>query len=712
MGILKNSRRDFIKMSSLAAGSLIAPGITNATSMPPIFANKQQHRVSQLNKPVAIAMWDYSWILRHHRYGEFENWDKVLEELIELRTEELTDAQRRAEDANQAKSAFLANMSHEIRTPMNAVIGLTHLMRRDGSKVKQEQRLDKVDAAAKHLLSIINDILDLSKIEAGKLTLEQSDFHLAAIFDQVHSLLRGQAKEKGLEIVIDHHTVPMWLRGDPTRLRQALLNFAGNAVKFTEQGRVTLKAEILEDQGEQVLIRFEIQDTGIGIDPDKLGDLFNAFEQADSSTTRKYGGSGLGLAITRRLAQVMGGDVGADSELGRGSTFWFTVRLGRCWGERPLTTTVRIVDAEADLRAKHSGCRILLAEDNPINREVATELLSSAGLQVDSAENGRQALEKIHQDAYDLVLMDLQMPEMDGIEATRLIRSIPTQSNLPILAMTANIFEEDRQTCREVGMNDFVAKPVDPENLYLTLSKWLPEKNVAEEVGDTGTAQPTAGKNPSDVIVDKMRQQLDAIDGLEAEIGLRNMRGDARAYLRLLSQFDQSHGDDANLLRQAFDSSDFDGARNLVHTLKGTTGTLGLTEMQEISMLLETRLRHLSHKPEDQEEREEAQSLIDTFAATLAVFRQSMGNVRIDLESQPSTAADQRQLQPLLQRLQRLLARDDTAANALFLDSEALLLSALGVKAEQMGQHISHFDYPAALLLIESLAELEVPGDG
>ena len=790
--------------------------------------------------------------LRAQTQAEIEALNHALESRVEERTRELETARQLAEAAAQSKSNFLANMSHEIRTPMNAIYGMGHLLQKTPLSSRQQDYVSKMQQAAELLLGIINDILDLSKVESGKLNIDATEFELDQVLRNVVALIGEKAAGKGLELVFSvAPDVPGTLVGDPLRLSQILVNFGNNAVKFTDHGVVFLQVSLQSRVQDQVTLRFSVRDTGIGLSEAQQGRLFQSFEQADSSITRKYGGTGLGLAISKRLAELMGGEVGVESREGQGSLFWFTARLGlsdktraaalpsvqlrglkvlvvddvesarialadnlerlafvptsvgsgaeaidrvRAADEAGIPFAVVLLDwrmpgldgletarilrglalgrppvlmlvsahgrdelqqmalnlgvehvlakpvtssglLDAMIRALHQpvahrapptppvtlvepgladvvgarfkGYRLLLAEDNPVNQQVATELLRLEGFEVDVANDGELALACLARQRYDAVLMDIQMPNMDGVAATLALRRLPHLSDLPVIGLSANVLAEDRKRCQAAGMSDFVAKPIEPKELFAALSYWLPERSVGQDpagssatesvnasLQDTGgSSRPGTAAAASSVPEEGMAWQ---VAGLNTQEGLRRMGGRMESYQRLLAAFVKHQGHCVERLALALEQGRWAEARREVHSLKGLAAQIGATSLARLAQEFELWLH----------EGVALSELAPRIADLQVSLQECCGAIEQALPDQIDSghpeqgqAAD---LPSLLSHLLGMLQSSDAKAARFLTDNAGALQAGLGLRRfERLAKSISDFDYDTALQWLE-----------
>jgi len=624
-----------------------------------------------------------------HSYAQLEDHSHILEEKVEQRTHELAAARDKALAAAQAKSDFLANMSHEIRTPMNAVIGMAHLAL-DGAKGHQQRDyLNKILTASETLLVIINDILDFSKVEAGKLRLEAVDFNLAETLDNVASVNAIAANVKGLDLLFDYPPDLPPLHGDSMRLGQVLLNLVNNAVKFTEQGQVKVSVEVLEQSDSEIDLQFRVRDTGIGMTAEQSSNLFQAFSQADTSITRQYGGTGLGLAICKQLVELMHGDIDVESEPGGGSCFSFHIRfeLGNADTlARPQAYTPVPADA---LQSLH-GVRLLLVEDNEINQQVAEGLLARVGISLGIVHNGQQAVEAVRSDAFDGVLMDMQMPVMDGLEATRLIRADERFHDLPIIAMTANAMPGDREKCLQAGMNDHVSKPVDPSQLYATLIRWIRKSQVdtAEHLSPSLTERPENALDFTD------------LPGIDVADGLKRVAGDQSLYGKILGKFHASQADTLQGIRDALAVDDRQQAAQLAHALKGVAGNIGANALYEDVTRLEAALK--TTVPIEPELLSDAEASLAEVVQTIAAWCER----RVQSET-ATQAIDTETAAALIARMRGLL--EDYNGDAVdHIDALELALAGCGAgfQLQSLKQHLSAYDFDAALNDLDTIATL------
>jgi PAS domain S-box-containing protein len=533
----------------------------------------------------------YTWVLgrgvpRLGPGGEFLGFIGCCTDISLQKTAEqnLNEARRSAEEASSAKSSFLANMSHEIRTPMNAIFGMTQLCLRTGPSNQQRNYLNKITLATDSLLHIIDDILDLSKIEAGRLEISAEPFRLRGVFDSVVSMLGDRIFAKSL--ALDMPVLPpaeSTLLGDAQRLGQVLVNLVANAIKFTERGRIAVSVQEKALEDGVVELHFSVKDQGIGLSVQEQARLFQAFSQADASTTRRYGGTGLGLAICKRLVEMMGGSLWVDSAPGQGSTFHFTARVALSTRPMPRATDLRALDMGAlgNLR----GALVLLVEDNELNQEVVCDLLAQAGIQVRVAANGQEAITAIQLQTPDCVLMDCQMPVMDGFEATRLLRAMPEYQLLPIVALTANVMTHDRELCLQAGMNDFLSKPININDLFAMLSRWLKGRDTHQEAYADLPGWSVTAHAARSVVPAVSALQL---PGFDVKQGLSFAGGKTTLYLKWLKKFRDQHAPRfAPLFEAARANADWATLLRMAHTLKGQAASLGANALAELAGQLE-----------------------------------------------------------------------------------------------------------------------------
>jgi CheY-like chemotaxis protein/HPt (histidine-containing phosphotransfer) domain-containing protein/two-component sensor histidine kinase len=590
-------------------------------------------------------------------------------------------------------------MSHEIRTPMNAVTGMLYLLRQTELTGRQKNYLDKAHTASSMLLRLINDILDFSKIEAGKLELESVPFRLAGVLRDLRTVATATIGQQPIELHVNSAPeVPDLLVGDPLRLGQILLNLASNAVKFTEDGSIDVEVSRVSATDGEVLLRFSVTDTGIGMTPEQQGVLFTAFSQADNSTTRKYGGTGLGLAISKHLVELMRGSISVTSRPGAGSTFSFTIPMQTQSAEQAAAARKRCQSQAllAPIDSEFAGVRVLLVEDNPINLELASELLERRGIQVDLAQDGREALTHLATSGieYDAILMDVHMPVMGGLETTRALRMNPEFAALPVIAMTACAMAGERELCIEAGMNDQVDKPIDVAELFATLKRWVrrPGQNPAEAAADPSAADARAAgfSRP--------------LPGIDLDRALRTVES-GPLLKKLLITFGVENAGIAEELLRTLSQGDRLGARRMVHTVKGVAGNLGATGLFEASIALEQALQ-------SENDLEALRPFLDQFQEKLAEVLASVSALereelaRSEAASPAGAEAEQKRLAPLARRLGKLLESQNLNALGVWEEMKPLLSEEA---AQRLDEKLAGLDFEdASRLLGVIMQDLEI----